>query len=252
MFRLPVSGSIVRFRLPTGADEVALFEPDSDTVAATELARRLTIEGPLDWLDVAPTDLDAFLINLRCAVIGEHVRTDLACTAAGCGRRIDIAFRLQDYLANHSPEPPLRAIADSEPGWYHIAGARFRLVTIADQLAVEGLREPAVALAHRCIEPGSDWTDEVMRSVEGELERLAPNLAGRVSGCCPECGSGVDAIFDPRSYCISELRSHARFVFREVDLIARRYHWTERDILELPTIRRSTYADLARRPNGGS
>lgn len=240
----------MRFRLPTGADEVALFEPGSDTVVATELARRLTIEGPVDWLSVAPTDLDAFLINVRCAVIGEHVRTDLACPAVDCGRRIDIAFRLQEYLANRVPETPLRAIADSEPGWYRTVGARFRLVTIADQLAVEGVREPAVVLAQRCIEPNRDLTDEVMRSIEGELERLAPNLSGPVSGCCPECGVSVEAFFDPRSYCLSELRSHARFVFRDVDLLARRYHWTEQDILGLPTIRRAAYAELARRPNG--
>lgn len=249
MFRLPVTGSMMRFRLPTGADEVALFEPGSDTMVATELARRLTVDGPTDWLSVAPTDLDTFLVQVRRAVIGEHVRTDLACPA-DCGQRIDIAFRLTEYLSNRFPEPPLHATLDAEAGWYRIVGARFRPITITDQLAVEGLSEPAVALAHRCVQSDGELTGELMVAIEAELERLAPNLAGTVSGCCPECGAAVEAIFDPRSYCLSELRSQAKFVFRDVDLLARRYHWTEREILELPSLRRTAYADLARRPNG--
>ena len=244
MFRLPVSGFVVRLRPPTGADELALLDAGSDTIAAVELARRLTADGPADWLNVTPTDLDAFVIQVRRAMIGEQVRTDVACPALGCGQRIDIAFRAAEYLASRTPESAVEATHDDESGWFRLAGIRFRLVTVADQLAVEGVADPAAALAERCVQ------GEVgMRQIEAELERMAPNLAGPVSGKCPECGADVEALFDPRSYCLTELRGLARFVLRDVDAIARRYHWPEREILDLPSARRAMYAEFARRPN---
>ncbi len=244
MVRLPVCGVVVRLRPPTGADELALLDTASDTIAAVELARRLTTDGPADWLSVTPTDLDAFVMQVRRTMVGEQVRTDVACPAAGCGQRIDIAFRAADYLASRTPEPPVAATPDGEPGWFRLAGARFRLVTVGDQLAVEGLADPAAALAERCVQG-----EAMMRLIEAELERMAPNLAGPVSGRCPECGADVEALFDPRSYCLTELRGLARFVLRDVDAIARRYHWPEREILDLPSARRAVYAEFARRPN---
>jgi hypothetical protein len=250
VFRLPVSGIVVRLRPTTGADELALLDAGSDTAAAVELARRLTADGPADWLSVTPTDLDAFVMQVRRAMIGEHVRTDVACPAAGCGQRIDIAFRVTDYLASRTPEPPAdAAIPDKESGRFRLAEVVFRLVTVGDQLAVEGLADPAAALAQRCVQAEGPVADAVMRSIEAELERMAPNLAGPVSGRCPECGADVEALFDPRSYCLTELRGLARFVFRDVDAIARRYHWPEREVLELPSARRAIYAEFARRPN---
>lgn len=250
MFQLPVSGVVVGLRPPTGADELALLDASSDTATAATLARRLTAEGPSDWLGVTPTDLDTFMMQIRRATIGELVRTDLACPAPDCGKLIDIAFRAKDYLASRTPQPLAEATPDHEPGWFRLADARFRLVTVGDQLAVEGLADPAAALAERCVEatePGA-----VMRSIEAELERLAPNLAGPIEGQCPECGAHMEALFDPRSYCLTELRGLARFVFRDVDMIARRYHWSEREILELPSARRTMYAELARRPHGAA
>lgn len=248
MVRLPVSGVVVRLRPPCGADELALLDTASDTVAAVELASRLTAEGPADWPTLTPTDLDAFVMQVRRALIGDQVRTDVACQAAGCGQRIDIAFRASDYLASRTPETPAEATHDGDSGWFRLAGVRFRLVTVADQLAVEGLADPAAALARRCVQAEEPITDAVMRAIEAELERRVPNLAGPVAGRCPECGADVEAHFDPRSYCLTELRGLARFVLRDVDLIARRYHWPERDVLELPSARRALYAELARRP----
>lgn len=249
MFRLPVGGIVVRLRPPTGADELALLDVGSDTAAAVELARRLTVDGPADWLSVTPTDLDAFVLQMRRAMIGAHVRTDVTCPASNCGQRIDIAFQVADYLASRIPAMPNEATPDSESGWFQLKNVRFRLVTVGDQLAVEGLADPAAALAQRCVMAEVPVADTVMRSIETELERMAPNLAGPVSGQCPECGADVEAFFDPRSYCLAELRCRARFVFRDVDAIARRYHWPERAVLELPSARRAMYAELARRPN---
>ena len=46
---------------------------------------------------------------------------------------------------------------------------------------------------------------------------LAPALAGPLQGHCPDCGAAVDGPFDPRRYCLRELRDRARFVYDDVD-----------------------------------
>ncbi len=54
-------------------------------------------------------------------------------------------------------------------------------------------------------------------------------------------------LFAARWFCLTELRKRAAFVYQDVDVLARRYHWSERAILALPSARRAAYAELARR-----
>jgi hypothetical protein len=75
---------------------------------------------------------------------------------------------------------------------------------------------------------------------------LAPAQAGPMQGQCPHCGSAITALFQPRQYCLRELRERARFVYDDIDALAERYHWSERAILRLPAARRTHYVERAR------
>ena len=167
-FRLPVSGREVslrhaqRGRRPAAAE--AARTPGGDAALALALASRLTRAvdgGPIDWGTLSVTDLDALVLRLRQALIGDRVRADLACPAPGCGRRIDIDFRIAEFLAHHAPQADqardragLVGPAE-EPGWFCLARTskdpdssnadpsvpgpvRFRLPTAEDLLAVAG------------------------------------------------------------------------------------------------------------------
>ncbi len=79
------------------------------------------------------------------------------------------------------------------------------------------------------------------------MARLAPPLATPLRGQCPNCGASITATFQARHFCLTELRDRARFVFDDIDVLAERYHWSERAILTLPHSRRTEYADRARR-----
>ncbi len=59
------------------------------------------------------------------------------------------------------------------------------------------------------------------------MQALAPDLASELQGRCPECGATVAVRFEPRRYCLTELRDRARFLFADVDALAQRYHWSE-------------------------
>jgi hypothetical protein len=268
-WRLPVSGHVVALRPPGGAEDLLLLEaartPAGDATLAVALARRLarTVEDePLDWMALPVPDLDTLMLRLRQLLIGDRIRADVSCIAAGCGRRIDIAFGIEDFLAHHAPQPDelrehgCEVEAAGEPGWFRLVSPEtltqpvsFRLPTVADQLAVLGQPNALDTLARRCMRP-APLPAQVRQQVEAAMEALAPSLSSDLQGVCPECGAEVSVEFDARWFCLRELRDRAVFIYQEVDLLARRYHWSERDILALPHTRRAAYAELARRVEG--
>jgi hypothetical protein len=81
--------------------------------------------------------------------------------------------------------------------------------------------------------------------VEAAMQALAPALSADLQGQCPECGAIVQVRFEPRAYCVQELRDRARFIHEDVDVLARRYHWSEPRILAMPASRRARYVELA-------
>jgi len=285
LFRVPISGHVVALRHPTGAEDLLLLEASGDdTELALALADQLarpTGGATFDWRELTVSDLEALILRLRQAVIGDRVRADVACQSAGCGRRIDISFSVNDYLARRKPAKPGGHSAwsvepDEELGWFRLTRVRrrtgnlassaepptddsnapasvddpagtvaFRLPTVADQLAVAGERDGAEELARRCIRPAGIPL-RLRRLVETAMETMAPSLSGDLHGTCPECGTDVVVYFDARQFCLRELRDRAAFIYQDIDLLARRYHWSETDILSMPHVRRTNYVELAR------
>jgi len=222
--------------------------PDCDVELALALAQALArgAEGePIAWEALPITDLDATLLRVRQMVIGDHVRADITCPARGCGERIDIAFRVGDYLAHHRPRKVRGVEQDGEPGWFRMTNAdvSFRLPSGADQLAIAGDPEGARRLQARCIRP-ANAPARVRRRVEAAMEALAPSLYGELDGTCPACAATVRIPFDPQRYVLRELREQATFLFEEVHLLASHYNWSEQEILALPRRRRTRYAEL--------
>jgi hypothetical protein len=261
-FRLPVSGLDVLFRQTTGAEDIMLAE---ETVLDTRLALaladalgRLPDGAAVPWESLPVTDLDAALLAIRRSVIGDHVKSSVVCAAArrpsrsggevaaACDARIDIAFRIGDYLAHHAPSVPRGVSPAEEPGWFRLDGTEvtYRLVSCADQMAISGHRDAEHELARRCIRPET-VSRPVRRDVEAAMEKLAPNLFGDLDGNCPECAARIRVSFDPQRYVLGELRERAMFVYEEVHLLASRYQWSEHEILALPGSRRARYAEFA-------
>jgi hypothetical protein len=266
-FRLPVSGRTVALRALTGGEDLLLVDtprtPAGDAGLAVGLATRLAVgvegEAP-DWGRLSAADLDVLVLRLRQAMLGDRIRADVECPAAGCSRRIDIEFGIDELLRHYTPaEPPVGDGWACEPGgesgWFSLvrAGrpqAEFRLPTAADQVAVAGRADAAAELARRCLRPDPPPAD-LLERVEAAMAALAPTMATDLEGACPECGVTVPLYFDARWFALRELRDRAAFVYHDVDVLARRYHWSEADILALPHGRRSAYAELARRGGGG-
>lgn len=250
-FPLPVSGFTVFVRPPTGAEDLLLAEsPAGDMTTALALARRLTspAEGA-SWSfeDLCVTDMDALVLHVRQVVFGDRILADLKCPARHCGQRFDLSFDLRAYLDHEPSRADSEVVAADEPGWFRLrdGAASFRLPSAADVVAVTRSADPYDELCRRCILP-VDVPAPVRERVEVAMDAIAPSLARELEGECPECGASVSVFFEPLVYCLRELRDRATFIYEDVDLLARRYHWSEPHILAMPQSRRIRYVELAR------
>lgn len=256
--RLPVAGRHVVLRALAGSDDILLLEHGSPDLALAiallgQVARE--VDGtPLEPGGVPIGDVDVLLLRLRQRLVGDLVSAEARCPAPGCGARVDVTFAIGAYLDHHLPRTPadVRSAPPSEEespeaGWFVLTGEQisFRLPLAGDQLAVAGAADPEGELVRRCVQAAA-LGDAARERMEAAMEAMAPSLCSELAGTCPECGTTVMASFDPVSFTLRELRDRAAFVYEDVWAIAHHTHWSEADILALPTPRRARYAELAR------
>src|SRR5258708_22447871 len=241
MFRLPICNAQIELRLPTGAEDLILLESRASepSLAATLMTRLATSDTPIDWLKAAVTDLEAAMLLLRQAYAGDLLRTDVVCTAPGCRSRVDVAFRISEYLAHARPRTVRNVGAADAEGWFRLRDAEltFRAPTVEDQIAIAGLAAPHMELAKRCIRPQAAAGRSLMR-VQKAMECVAPCLSDWVQGKCPECHAALSMYFDVYRFVLKELRARSASIYRDVHLLAERYHWPESRILKMPCVRR--------------
>jgi hypothetical protein len=248
MFRLPVSGAEVALRAPDGADDMLLQEATGGPIEiGLMLLSRLADAGDRDrdWAELTVTDFEYLLLRLRGARFGDRLSLGFACP--DCHERVEVGFRIPDYLAAVRPSPFPRVAPDPErPGWFQLDGAAFRLPTIGDQAAVARLAHPARRLAEICLDETARRAPHRAR-VERAMAAMAPEVSRPIAGTCPSCNAAVEAPLHVTRVVVAELRRAAGAVHDEVDLIARAYHWPEAEILALPQDRRRAYAERIRR-----
>jgi hypothetical protein len=246
---LPVSGLVLAVREPTGDDELYVIETElAPLPALLGLVQRVASAadgGPIDWAGLPATDLDAAALVLRQSWIGDAIRTDTRCPEPGCRERIDVSFRICDYIEHHRPRRPRGITEAPDAGWFRLAGAaaRFRVPTVADLLVATSAGQLADALTSRCVE-----APELPRALAQRLDRalsaLAPSLKDLIGGNCPACGREVAMRFDPLGYTLTELREAFSGIHLETHALASAYGWPEQAILALPRGRRRRYASI--------
>jgi len=243
MVALPVSGIDVTLRRPAGEEDVLLCEaPRRDMRLSVALLSRLT-GARCEELPVG--DVELLLLELRRLMFGDVVRSDTTCP--DCGAKVDVEFRISDYVAHHASRPSPDVRPSGEEGWLSLAGTpvMFRVPLASDQIAVSGRADAERMMIARCVHPAA-LPARTLGRVARALQRLAPSLGDVVQGVCPECGAEIAVYFDPQELALSELRQEAALIYDEIHLLASHYGWSEAEIMALPRTRRMRYADLIR------
>jgi hypothetical protein len=241
---LPVSGVALSIKEPTSSDELYVLETaQSPALAILDLAERVAtlVDGrAVNWDPLPASEIGAVALAIRQAWIGDRLSTDGTCS--DCAERVDVSFRISEYLNHFQPSTPAD-VATADDGWYEVSRIRFRVPTVADLTDALGIDNNTATLAGKCVQPG-DLSEEQWQIVDAALDQIAPSLDGTVGGLCPECGASMQLRLDPCSYVMAELRELFAGIYYEVHLLARAYGWKEADVLSMGRSRRIKYAHL--------
>jgi hypothetical protein len=208
-------------------------------------------------------DRQFILLKLREATYGDQVQGSVPCPWPDCGRRVAVSFSTADVPITASPDKgPVYTLVLSPgamPGVEEEAErtVAFRLPTGADQELLSPLLDENEAtalaglLAHCLLRVGQDEGVDETRvgrlsplarlEIERGMERVAPQVDLLMEAVCAECGRDFSAHFDPQRFFFGELRVTADLLYREVHYLAYHYHWSEREIMEMPRDQRSRY-----------
>jgi hypothetical protein len=185
---------------------------------------------------------DVLLLEWRRRIFGDHLSAWVACPRCNCG--VDVALSAEGLTA---PEDTFVVFV---AGRTH----RVRMPTSLDLAAAaecETVASMHDLLLRRCLGHGEgasvaeDELEEIRTAVESELDRRADISGGLVALRCPDCGEAWDVELDVAAFTWREIELLAGRLLRDVDVLARRYGWSEEQILGLSADRRSFYLELA-------
>lgn len=242
-------------RTPTPAQLLQVWERGSGPSAAAcglLLLGSSCDEYPAEALAALPLGRrDALLLQLRMRLFGSEI-----CAVANCPRcatAVEATFRCDDLLLDSQDGGTATLEHVSPNDALHV---RFRLPDSNDLLALERCgdgEEARQLLLERCVLSASDAGGAL------DARRLPPPLQGEIAQAmaqadpqadlqlalrCPGCGDEWQPVFDIARFLWQELHAWSLRMLRDVDTLARAYHWAEQDILSLSPRRRQAYLEL--------
>jgi len=192
---------------------------------------------------------DAMLLELRRRSFGSVLEARFPCS--DCGEAMELELEISELLrqAGDSDRTEVEIAAD---GWQ----VRCRLPDSRDLAALVTCSDEDQGremLMRRCIVSASlngtertidDLPAAVTDALSRRMEDADPLAVIELQATCPECGHVDTALLDAGAVVWTEVCSEADRLLREIDVLARRYGWTEQQVLALSPRRRRAYLDL--------
>lgn len=240
-------------RTPTPAQLLQIWERGESSVAV----RCLWLLGiSWDGADAAALPLgrrDALLLQLRARLFGTDINAIANCPQ--CGAAVEATFECDDLLTTTEADDPAAAALE------HVSSVdglrvRFRVPDSTDLLALESCSDVEVArrlLLERCVREAEsrlgafdvqDLPIDVQTEIAQAMAAADPQADLQLALSCPQCGHAWQPMFDIAHYLWQELHAWALRMLRDIDTLARVYHWSEADILALSPWRRQAYLEL--------
>jgi hypothetical protein len=180
------------------------------------------------------------LLTLHRALVGTLIEAHVTC--AHCKAQSEFVLPVAAILC--APVPDTRVRVPLRVGRRTL---RFRLPRMADIEAARGAAtssDVAHTVLERCrIGKGSIPGDAAAR-LAPQFEALDPAANIIVNIACSGCARPIAASVDVASFVARDLDRLSDGLFRDVDVIASAYGWSEQAILALPPARRRRYVAL--------
>jgi hypothetical protein len=105
-------------------------------------------------------------------------------------------------------------------------------------------RTEAEAEILACLVAGGPVETTERTALTGALAEFDPLVAFELSVTCPECHRAANIPVDLEAVALAELARIQMGTLQEVDALARRYGWSEAEVLSIPPWRRRRYLAL--------
>jgi hypothetical protein len=161
------------------------------------------------------------------------------CSAAECRQVMEVDLDFETFRRSRE-----ETVFEFSPA----AGVRFelRLPTGEDQRRFGSTAaDDPLALVRALVVSGnaeqfrSEWLEAAEEALEAHDELTAITLRA----ACPWCGFENELDFDLEGYLLRDLQKRQASLLDAVHKLARAYHWSEREILNLPQHRSEYYLD---------
>jgi len=210
-------------------------EPDDEVLAHVPLGRR-----------------DALLLQLYARLFGRRLDGVAQCPV--CHARVEIGFdadALRVVRTDDVDAPRARELRMPDESLQ----IRFRVADCSDLLALQSCTDVAEArrvLLQRCvIELKKDSAlapvDTLSSSAQAALAKAMadadPQADLQLMLTCPDCAHNWSPLFDIACFLWRQLHAWALRLLRDVDTLARVYHWSEAEILAMTPRRRQAYLE---------
>jgi hypothetical protein len=184
---------------------------------------------------------DSLLLERRAQLFGGSFSGSSACGGCGCDVEVSVTADELDI----PEERFVVKVADTE-----LVVQMPTSIDLAAAARCDTVDAARRELVRRCIRGSQrddndvSFGDEVVSAVEAELDRRAGVSAGVVQVTCPDCGNDWELELDVAGFMWREIEILAIRLLRQVDVLARRYGWSEQAILALSPGRRRFYLEL--------
>ena len=248
-----------RFRDITGEVERVLVDSGQTSVSLPEQVTRI---------------LSTSLLEVGGRAADETLARELS-----CGDRLFLILHLQSLLDNSPKWVTTRCAACDELVQFQITPKQFPVVEAGDaypaatlHLSVgemvvrlpngedeeaiargkNGESSPVMQLLSRLLTSRSEvvnpelLTGDDLELIDKRLDEMAPHVGLTVRIDCPHCHASTETELDPYSWLVSKEDA----LDMEIHTLASHYHWSEKEILQLPKRRRRRYLHIIYRALG--
>lgn len=257
----------IALRAVNAEDEVLLLETAPLSVAerANALLARCLEDGDRIAGALTVGDREALLLQLRRLTFGERLEAVLCCPSTACGERMEMTLAVGDLLL-----PPYADVRQWHDLTVDVDGAAyaltFRLPTandinraapIARMDPDAAARELVRCTVRRCERDGATIAPEelpepVVMRLGAAMADLDPQAELDLDLRCPACERRFSMLFDTSAFFLCELDGRGARLLEDVHLLASHYHWSEREILQMPSSRRAAYLAMVAGTGGGA
>jgi hypothetical protein len=227
--------------------EVDLFAGDRPRVV-TELLRRCAVDAgggevPEGLLWGLPVGRRTEALAALCALSGAaSLDRTLSCPAPECGEAVSLALPLEALIGAGREVGGDGVVVEHEG-----RALRLRLPT-GDDLRCWAEAPPTdagmlAALAQAPLAP-DEVSPALVAAAEEALAAADPLVDVRITTVCPACRREIELPLDLEAEALAVLDRAQQGLLAEVARLAGAFHWSEREVLELPAWRRRRYLDL--------